>query len=287
MIGGVYHPRAKGGAMSDALSDARHAMNRLVRMLALRGAGLVLILAALAGLMTLVSYSPDDASLNNANLRDVGNWLGPVGAVTADMLLQIFGFAALAFLAPIAVWGTRALRGKSLKYAMWRLVAWPLGTVTVAAGLGLLPRPASLPAGAGGMIGIAASGLSNHAAQVWHTPALGWALPLVLLLAGLPLAFLATGLRLMPMLRGAMNIPAGAVWLVGLIKKPDFSFSHTDDENDHEYEDDEEGAYHLDTAEMDSRGRRSPPRGWRSARRAGCSAMRALPLPSASTSSRR
>ena len=43
MIGGVYHPRAKGGAMHDALSDARHAMNRLMRMLALRGAGLLLI----------------------------------------------------------------------------------------------------------------------------------------------------------------------------------------------------------------------------------------------------
>ena len=39
-------------------------------------------------------------------------------------------------------------------------------------------------------------------AQVWHTPALAWALPLVLLLAGLPLAFLATGLRFMPIVRG-------------------------------------------------------------------------------------
>src|SRR5580698_5703899 len=109
MIGGVYHPRARGGAMSDALADARRAMNRLMRMLALRGAGLVLILAGLVGLATLVSYSPDDASLNNANLRDAGNWLGPLGAVTADLLLQIFGFAALAFLAPILVWGLRAL----------------------------------------------------------------------------------------------------------------------------------------------------------------------------------
>src|ERR1700677_2622123 len=181
MIGGVYHPRARGGAMSDALADAKRAMNRLMRMLALRGAGLVLILAGLAGLATLVSYSPDDASLNNANLRDASNWLGPLGAVTADLLLQIFGFAVLAFLAPILVWGLRALTGKALKYAMWRLLAWPLGTVTVAAGLSLLPPPASLPAGAGGMIGIAAAGLANHAAQVWNAPVLDWALPLGLL----------------------------------------------------------------------------------------------------------
>ena len=69
-------------------------------------------------LMAVVSYSADDASLNNANLREVGNWLGPLGAVAGDLLLQIFGVAAVAFLAPLFVWGARALRGKSLKYAL-------------------------------------------------------------------------------------------------------------------------------------------------------------------------
>jgi DNA segregation ATPase FtsK/SpoIIIE, S-DNA-T family len=249
MIGGVYHPRARGGAMSDALADAKVAMNRLLRMLVMRGAGLALVLAAFAALLALVSYSSDDASLNNANLREISNWLGPLGAVAADLLLQIFGLAAAAFLAPLFVWGARALAGKSLKYAMWRLLAWPLGTVTVAAGLGLLPPPTSLPAGVGGMIGIAASGLSAHAAQVWHTPALRWALPLGLLLAGLPLAFLATGLRFMPILRGLTSIPAAATWAAGLIKKPDLGLPwghHDDDEDAHEYADDEEGAYHLD-----------------------------------------
>jgi S-DNA-T family DNA segregation ATPase FtsK/SpoIIIE len=252
MIGGVYHPRARGGAMSDALADAKIAMNRLLRMLVMRGAGLALVLAAFAALLALVSYSSDDASLNNANLREIQNWLGPFGAVAADMLLQTFGIAALAFLAPLFVWGARALRGKSLKYAMWRLMAWPLGTVTAAAGLGLLPAPATLPAGVGGMIGIAASGLSTHAAQVWHMPWVSWALPLGLLLVGLPLAFLATGLRFMPIARGIMGIPAGLAWLGGLIKKPDIELPwghHDDDDNGHEYEDDEEGAYHLDDNE--------------------------------------
>src|SRR4051812_44397502 len=105
MIGGVYHPRARGGAMSDALADAKRAMNRLMRMLAMRGAGLVLILSATAALAALASYSSDDASLNNATLRGVSNWLGPLGAVGADLLLQLFGIAALAFLAPLFVWG--------------------------------------------------------------------------------------------------------------------------------------------------------------------------------------
>jgi len=250
MIGGVYHPRARGGAMSDALADAKYAMNRLLRITAMRGAGLTLVLAAATALVALVSYSSDDASLNNANLREVGNWLGAFGAVAADLMLQIFGWASLAFLAPLFVWGARALRGKSLKYAMWRLVAWPLGTITVAAGLGLVPPLASLPAGAGGMIGIATHGLSAHAAQVWQVPALAWGLPLGLLMVGLPLAFLATGLRFMPIARGVLAIPSGLVWLKGWVKKPQIHFGH-DEEGEHEYEDDEEGAYHLDEDEED------------------------------------
>ena len=249
MIGGVYHPRARGGAMSDALADAKHAMNRLMRVAALRGAGLVLVVAAAAALLALLTYSSDDASLNNANLRDASNMLGPVGAVAADLLLQVFGWAALAFLAPLLVWGTRAVRGKSLKYAMWRLLAWPVGTVSVAAGLGLLPSLNGLPAGAGGMIGIAAGSFCAHAAQVWQTPALAWALPLGLLIIGLPLAFLATGLRFAPIARAIRALPAGASWLAGLIRKRDFNLGHHDEEGYHEYEDDDEGAYHLDADE--------------------------------------
>src|ERR1700761_9671874 len=132
MIGGVYQPRSKGGAMSDALADAKRALARLARAAAMRGAGLLLFVAALAALAALVSYSGDDASFNNANARPVSNLLGPLGATAADLLLQTFGFAAIFAFAPLLVWGVRALTGRSLRYAMWRLVAWPLGTVTTA-----------------------------------------------------------------------------------------------------------------------------------------------------------
>ena len=192
MVGGVYHPRSKGGAMSDALADARRALVRLARIAAMRGAGALLFAAALAALAALASYSRDDASFNNANARPVANLLGPLGATAADLLLQAFGFAAIFVFAPLLVWGIRALTGKSLRHAMWRLLAWPLGTLTVAAGLGIVPSPASLPAGAGGWIGIAAASLSTHAAQRFGVPTLSWVLPLFLLAVGLPLAFLTT-----------------------------------------------------------------------------------------------
>ena len=164
---GVYHPRAKGGAMSDALADARRALARLAREAMLRGAGLLLIAAALAVLAAVISFNSADASFDNANGRAVSNLMGPMGAIAADLLLQNFGFAALTALAPLFVWGARALAGRTLKYAMWRAVAWPLGhaALMVAAGLGIFPAPASLPAGAGGLIGIAARGPFAHAAQ--------------------------------------------------------------------------------------------------------------------------
>src|ERR1700722_2992511 len=222
MIGGVYHPRSKGGAMTDALADAKRALARLARIAAMRGAGLLLFLAALAALTALATYSGDDASFNNANARPVSNLLGPLGATAADLLLQTFGFAALCAFAPPLVWGIRAITGKSLRYAMWRLLAWALGTIIMAAGLGILPAPHSLPAGAGGWIGIAAASLAAHAAQSFGAPSLSWVLPLFLLAVGLPLAFLATGLRVVPIARALWNLPAGIVWFTGLFKISSF-----------------------------------------------------------------
>jgi S-DNA-T family DNA segregation ATPase FtsK/SpoIIIE len=252
LAGGVYHPRAKGSAMSDALAEARAAMARLSVMVAQRSAGLLLLGCAFAGLVALATYSSADASLNNANMRGVSNWLGPFGATAADLMLQWFGIAALCFLAPLFVWGFRAMTGRSLRHAMWRGIAWPLGTVTVAAGLGVFPAPHSLPAGAGGVIGIAAHGLSGHAAQTFDKPWLAWTLPLMLLLAGLPLAFLATGLKFRPLMRGAANIPATVYWLGRKFKMPSFGKAPKDHEDDDERQEpiddseEEEGAYHLD-----------------------------------------
>ena len=252
MIGGVYHPRARGSAMSEALADARRAWARLLGMMMMRGAGLLLFAVTCAALMALVTHHADDASLNNANGREVANLLGPLGAVAADLLLQTFGFAALAFLAPPAFWGLRALFGKNLRHALLRLVAWPLGTLAVAAGLGLFPAPANLPAGVGGMIGIAAHALSIHAGAIYGHAWIGTAVPLFLLAMGLPLAFLATGLRFIPLARGAANIPAALWWLGGRIKRPQsraVNVPHDEDADEPEFEDDDsEDGYHLDAS---------------------------------------
>jgi len=251
--GGVYQPRSRGAAMADKLADARRSLARLFRILVMRGAGALLFFGSALALVALAGYDPTDPSWNNATGAQTSNWLGGMGAMAADMLLQAFGVAAIAALAPPLVWGIRALRGLHLKHAMWRAFAWPLGTLLTAAGLGILPAFKSLPAQDGGLIGIAAQSMSVHVAQVYHQGWIALALPLLLLAAGLPLSFLATGLRLKPMLRGAANVPAAFVWAGSLLKMPKFSFrkSHDYDEEEFEPEFDEEiedEGYALDIA---------------------------------------
>src|SRR5262249_32723857 len=138
MGSGVYRPRPKGAAMSDALAEARIALARLTQVAILRGAGVLILLASLAVAVAPVSYSSRHPSWNKGTGRPVDNLLGPLGATAADVLLEAFGIAAFAFIAPLAVWGTRAMMGRGMKHAVWRAIAWPLGTVCVAAGLGLL-----------------------------------------------------------------------------------------------------------------------------------------------------
>ncbi len=252
-MAGVYQPRSRGAAMSDALAEARSALARLLQLALLRGAGLLVLLATLAMGIALATYSSSDPSLNNATGKATSNWLGPLGATAADMLLQAFGIAAFAFVAPLAVWGARAVAGRGLSHAIWRAVAWPLGTVLIAAGLGVLPRPETLPAGAGGWIGIAAASLSAHAGHVWGQDWIGFALPLLLLAAGLPLAFIATGLRFSKLARALGTGAAALYWAGSKVRWPERRVAHDYDEEDEEpfeaeAEAPDDDAYHLDIA---------------------------------------
>src|ERR1043166_7441283 len=163
---GVYQPRSRRAAFADALAEARRKVSHALRTTLLRGAGAIVFLAAVAGLVALATYSPHDASWNNATLREPSNLLGGLGATAADLLLQTFGIAALAFLAPPALWGVRAMSGKSLRYAIWR-----------AAALGALRSCRALPAGAGGLPGMAAARFAAHEAAQYGLPWLTLALP--------------------------------------------------------------------------------------------------------------
>src|SRR5450432_399402 len=69
--------------------------------------GFLLCVSALLLFLALASYSPLDPSLNSASVltgsREARNWIGIMGALTSDLLLQGFGIGA--FLIPIFLAG--------------------------------------------------------------------------------------------------------------------------------------------------------------------------------------
>ncbi|HEY2071078.1 MAG TPA: DNA translocase FtsK 4TM domain-containing protein [Rhizomicrobium sp.] len=250
MSTGVYQPRSRRAQLAETFDDAKRSLARLFREASLRGAGALLLGVSLAGFASLLSYDPADSSLNNAtDAAHAHNLLGGFGAAASDLLYQGFGLAAFAFLASPAIWGARAVFGKHLRHGLPRLMAWFLGTICTAAGLGVLPTLLNVPGG--GMIGITVTNLSAHIGQVYGQAWIGTFVPVLMLAIGLPLAFLATGLTPQALLRGVAGIPAAFLSIGQLLRTPDRprSYDEPDDESyDADDEDEGEDAYGLNVA---------------------------------------
>jgi S-DNA-T family DNA segregation ATPase FtsK/SpoIIIE len=75
-----------------------------IRALSLAGLGLFLFLS-------LVTYSSSDASFNTSGSADnIQNWMGAWGAISSDILIQIFGIGSLVLSSAFIVWGLRLWR---------------------------------------------------------------------------------------------------------------------------------------------------------------------------------
>ena len=78
--------------------------------------GFLLFVSAILVFLALASYSPLDPSLNSASAltgsHAARNWIGVVGAIASDLLLQVFGIGI--FLAPflLALLGARWFRSR-------------------------------------------------------------------------------------------------------------------------------------------------------------------------------
>jgi DNA segregation ATPase FtsK/SpoIIIE, S-DNA-T family len=244
---GAYQPRTRRGQMADRLDDWRRAFVHAMNTALLRGAGGILFLGAAAGFVALVSYNANDPTLNNAASGDPTNLLGGLGATAADLLLLTFGLAAVAALLPPAIWGARALLGRNVTNANARAMAWPAGAVLLAAGLGLFPSPVTLPAKTGGLIGLATQGLLMRVAHAANADWIATAVPLLALMTGLALAFVATGIRFRVLWRAAAATPGLFARVGSFVRMPEFFAAHdeedeeeSDDEEDEEYEDEDE-----------------------------------------------
>jgi S-DNA-T family DNA segregation ATPase FtsK/SpoIIIE len=91
--------------------------------------------------------------------------------------------------------------------------------------------PISLPASAGGLIGLASLGLARHLADISQQGWVAWVIPPLFLVAGLPLAFLATGLQARPISRGAMNAAALVFHGCGILARA-LRRGHDDEDDD-------------------------------------------------------
>ena len=117
--------------------------------------GLALIGVAAIATAALASWSVKDPSLSYATGAPVHNLLGTWGAVAADLLMQLFGLAAVAIVLPVAFWGWRLFTHRRFDRARLRLVLWLAGAPLTAGFVACLTRPATwpLPTGLGGVIG--------------------------------------------------------------------------------------------------------------------------------------
>ena len=117
--------------------------------------GLLLLLLAAALTAAFLTWSVQDPSFNHATSGPVRNLLGGVGAMVADITMQMIGVASTALLIPIAFWGWRLVTHCSLERPGLRLLLWITGIGFAAACASLIPVTDRwpLPTGLGGVVG--------------------------------------------------------------------------------------------------------------------------------------
>ena len=179
----------------------------MLKRAALFAAGLAVVMLCVLALLALVSYSPDDPSLNTATDLTPQNALGLPGAIMADALLQTVGLGALAIVCAIAAWGVRLMKGETVSWLWLRTVALITASILLAVGFELVPAFGGWPVTAG--LGGAAGDVLLKLVGLFGAP---FAVTMTLsLVAGLASAAAGTGLLLWSMTVGFAAAGAACV----------------------------------------------------------------------------
>src|SRR5689334_17309564 len=105
--------------------------------------GFLLLVSALLLFLSLASYSPLDPSMNTAaapdSARPAANWIGVVGALTSDVLLQALGVAAFFIPGFLGMLGIRWFRSRKIEAPGVRLVGGGALVLFFSALLAMLP----------------------------------------------------------------------------------------------------------------------------------------------------
>src|SRR5690606_2618574 len=108
-------------------------------------AGILLAALTTAGWLSLITWSAADPSLTHAAGGATRNWMGPLGAIFSDLLLQSIGLAAIFGMVIAAFWSAELILRRRLLEARWRIMIAPFALLILAGAMASLPPPSSWP----------------------------------------------------------------------------------------------------------------------------------------------
>ncbi|WP_332060102.1 FtsK/SpoIIIE family DNA translocase [Bartonella sp. CB74] len=145
----------------DLLETPNSQSSRLIEMF-LRQIGVFIGLGLLGVIvfcvLALATWNVADPSLTHANANEVTNFMGWLGAIFSDFVMQFFGLASLGVLLPPLFWSFLLLAQKNIHNLFFRLFLWAVSTVFFLIAFALM-TPAvpfmywPLPIGFGGVLG--------------------------------------------------------------------------------------------------------------------------------------
>ena len=181
--------------------DWREKLHDSVRLLAVRTIGTLLVAGSLALGVALATHDAVDPSFSTAAGGPPVNWVGSLGAYSSDLLLMLFGPAALLFLPVLAVAGLRMMRGEPAGRLGRSLLVAAIGIFLAGVALAMVRGSAvsGLPAGWGGALGLAGAHGIDAGIDLIGDPNIEGPLRMALMalfaVGGLLLAWFALALR--------------------------------------------------------------------------------------------
>ena len=91
----------------------------------------ILLAVSVLVFLSLVSYSSGDWTFNTESSQKTQNWVGLIGAVTADLFFQIIGLTAYVFPAVLALIAWRIFRSVNLHAPLSRVIGFILFVASI------------------------------------------------------------------------------------------------------------------------------------------------------------
>ena len=126
--------------------------------------GVGCIFVALFFLLSIISYHSGDPSLNRASTAPIANLMGGLGAIIADLMLQLFGIGSLIIVMMTAAWGWRMMIDQRLTHPALRSVMMMVSLIAFCTFLFFIPAPSAwlFNSGLGGNLGMLVGRLFSH-----------------------------------------------------------------------------------------------------------------------------